>query len=295
MTMRWLHFLINPTLNQIRHHKEMKTRKAKAKACLYSAVSPAIFSRIMACDSAKKIWGLLKAKYQRDEKIKSMKGLNLVKEFEGLQMKESKTIKEYSTKLVDIASKVRMLGTDLFDNRLVQKIIVSLLERYEATIASLENTTNLSQVKLAELVSALQAPDQKRSMRLKGIVEEALRAKVQQNFEGKEKKWKGKKRSDSNSKVTAGEGSACNKGGRYSPCKHCGKQNHPHFRCWRRPVVRCRRCQKMGHIEKFYKEKGDQHQGEAHAAVQQEVDKFSFLVLHVIVCLLKWLYKPYDK
>ena len=74
----------NLTLNQIRHLKEMKTRKAKAKVCLYAAVSPSIFSRIMACDSAKKIWDFLKAEYQGDEKIKSIKGLNLVREFEGL-------------------------------------------------------------------------------------------------------------------------------------------------------------------------------------------------------------------
>ena len=161
-------------------------------------------------------------------------------------MEEFETIKEYSTKLVDNANKAKMLGTDLSDNRLVQKILVSLPERYEATIASLENTKNLSQIKLAELVSALQAPKQRRSMRLKGSVEEALRAKVQQNSEGKEKKWKGKKRSDNNLEVATGEGSAGNKGGRYSPCKHCGKQNHPHFRCWRRPDVWCKRCQKKG-------------------------------------------------
>ena len=96
-------------------------------------------------------------------------------------MKESETIKECSTKLVDIANKPRMLGTDLSDNRLVQKILVSLPEKYEVTIASLENTKNLSQIKLVQLVSALQAPEQRRSMRLKGSVQEALRAKVQQN------------------------------------------------------------------------------------------------------------------
>ena len=62
----------------------MKTRKSKAKACLYAAISPAIFIRIMACDSAKKIWDFLKAEYQGNEKIKSMKGLNLVREFEEL-------------------------------------------------------------------------------------------------------------------------------------------------------------------------------------------------------------------
>ena len=65
----------NPILNQTRHHKEMKTRKAKAKACLYAIVSPSIFNKIMACDSAKEIWDFLKAEYQGDEKIKSVKGL----------------------------------------------------------------------------------------------------------------------------------------------------------------------------------------------------------------------------
>ena len=40
----------NPTLNQIRHHKEMKT----IKAYLYVVVSPTIFNRIMAYDSSKK-------------------------------------------------------------------------------------------------------------------------------------------------------------------------------------------------------------------------------------------------
>ena len=41
-------------------------------------------------------------------------------------MKELETIKEYSTKSVDIENKARMLGPYLFDNRLVQKILVSL-------------------------------------------------------------------------------------------------------------------------------------------------------------------------
>lgn len=37
----------SPTTNQIKHHKEIKTMKAKAKACLFSAVSPSILTIIM--------------------------------------------------------------------------------------------------------------------------------------------------------------------------------------------------------------------------------------------------------
>ncbi|XP_048139602.1 uncharacterized protein LOC125316165 [Rhodamnia argentea] len=158
----------NPTINQIKFHKERTTRKAKAKSCLYAFVSLAIFSEIMAFESAKAIWDFLKVEYQGDERIRSMKGLNLITEFERLRMKESGTIKEYSDKLISIANQARVLGTDLSDNRLVQKILVSLPERFEATIASLENTKDLSRIKLAELLSALQAQEQRRLMRPEG-------------------------------------------------------------------------------------------------------------------------------
>ena len=37
----------NPSINQMKIHRERKTMKAKAKACLFSTVSPSILTRIM--------------------------------------------------------------------------------------------------------------------------------------------------------------------------------------------------------------------------------------------------------
>ena len=45
----------NPTMTQLKTHKERKTRKSKAKAYLFSAVSSTIFTRIMNLESAKDI------------------------------------------------------------------------------------------------------------------------------------------------------------------------------------------------------------------------------------------------
>ena len=75
-------FLDNPTSNQIKTHKERIIRKAKTRACLYAAMSPSIFNRLMALESAKDICEFLKSEYEGDEKIKGMKVLNLVREFE---------------------------------------------------------------------------------------------------------------------------------------------------------------------------------------------------------------------
>ncbi|RDX78385.1 hypothetical protein CR513_41344, partial [Mucuna pruriens] len=87
-------------------------------------------------------------------------------------MKESKTIKKYSDKLLSIANKIRLLGSDFADSRIVEKIL-----RYEASITSLENSKDLSKITLAEVLHALMAQEQRRLMREDCVVEGALPAK----------------------------------------------------------------------------------------------------------------------
>ncbi|PKI34918.1 hypothetical protein CRG98_044698 [Punica granatum] len=154
-------------MNNIKYHKQRVTRKAKAKLCLYAAVSPNIFTRIIRLQSAKAIWDYLKGEYEADQKRKGMKVLNLMREFEKQQMKEDESVQEYADRLVQIqiANKVRVLGTNASDERLVQKILVSVPEKFETTVASMDNSRELSDIKLVEVLSALQAQEQRRMMR----------------------------------------------------------------------------------------------------------------------------------
>ena len=100
-------------------------------------------------------------------------------------MNESETIKEYSDKLLSIANRVRLLGTIFAYSRIVEKMLVTVPERYEAPISALENTKDLSKITLAELLHALQAQDQRRLMRQNGAVEGALPAKHHDVGKGK--------------------------------------------------------------------------------------------------------------
>ena len=71
----------NPTMAQIKAHKEKKkTKKSKAKACLFAVVSPTIFTRIMSLKTAKAIWDYLKQEYAEDERMKGMQVLNLIRD-----------------------------------------------------------------------------------------------------------------------------------------------------------------------------------------------------------------------
>ncbi|XP_017614018.1 uncharacterized protein LOC108459172 [Gossypium arboreum] len=87
----------SPTVAQIKTQKEKKKRKSKAKTCLFTAVSPTIFTRIMS----------LKEK-----------------------MKEIETVNEYSERLINIVNKVKLLGSSLADSRIVEKILVTIPERF---------------------------------------------------------------------------------------------------------------------------------------------------------------------
>ena len=58
----------NPTVAQMKSYREKKTRKSKAKAVLFAAVSPTIFTRIMSLKTTKEIWDYLKSEYAGDKK-----------------------------------------------------------------------------------------------------------------------------------------------------------------------------------------------------------------------------------
>ncbi|KAJ8760425.1 hypothetical protein K2173_015092 [Erythroxylum novogranatense] len=168
----------HPTVAQLKSHNEEKAKKFKAKTCLYSSISEVIFTSIMVCDSPKEIWDSLKSEYLGYEKTKLMQVLNLMREFEMQRMKESEGFKDYVNKLITIVNKIRLFGENFPDNRIVEKILVTLPEKYEAKISSLEGSKDLSKITVVELINALQAVEQRRAIRDEKTTEGAFIAKT---------------------------------------------------------------------------------------------------------------------
>ncbi|XP_061962505.1 uncharacterized protein LOC133683001 [Populus nigra] len=102
---------------------EEKAKRFKALTCLHNAVSKEIFTRIMACKSAKETWDKLKVEFHGDEKSRKMQVLNLRRQFEGLKMRETDTIKDFSSQISKLVNQVRLLGEDFPDSRIVEKVL----------------------------------------------------------------------------------------------------------------------------------------------------------------------------
>ena len=91
------------------------------------------------------------------DRTRQMQILNLKRQFEVLRMKDNESIKDYIDRLMEVVNKIRLLGEDLIDQRVVEKVLVSLLERFESKISSLENSKDLTKISLVELVHVFQA------------------------------------------------------------------------------------------------------------------------------------------
>ncbi|KAG8492235.1 hypothetical protein CXB51_009860 [Gossypium anomalum] len=237
----------NPTVAQIRQHVDERTKRHKAMSCIQNCVSDVIFTRIMACETPKQAWDKLKEEFQGTERTRQQQLLNLRREFENLKMKEEETVKKYSNRIMAVVNSIRLLGEQFDEARIVEKVLSTFPERYEAKISSSEDSRDLATISLTELINSLYAQEQRRASRMEEHQEGAFQAKAKAT--SSTSAYKGKKNWKNRPKPDAARG-----GDRL--CRFCKRPGHPEARCWFRPDAVCQHCKKKGHVERVCKEKG---------------------------------------
>lgn len=78
-------------------------------------------------------------------------------------MKETKHVKDYIDRVIKIVNQFRLLGEELSEKKIVEKVMVTLLKRFEAKISSFEDSWDLSQLTPTKLTNSLKAVEQKKS------------------------------------------------------------------------------------------------------------------------------------
>ena len=240
----------NPTIAQIKQHEEEKMKKEKVVACLHSSLTDAVFTSIMHLETAKEIWDELKGRYKGSERVRSVKLLTLKREFEILKMKESESVKDYSSKLSKLVNQMRLYGETVEDFKVVEKMLISLPEKFEAKVAAIEESCDLKRLTISDMISKLQAQEQRISMRSDDVTEGAFQARhkwkqpgqkdqKKQNFDKRNVDQKGKGKMDGTSADSAAKG-------KFPPCSTCKRTNHLSKDCWYKdkPQIQCNHCKK---------------------------------------------------
>jgi len=91
-------------------------------------------------------------------------------------MRETESIKEYADRMMKVVSEIRILGEELEDRQIVQRIVVSIPARFEQKVCSLEDCKDLKVMGVSELINALHNAEMRQNLRSNGGTEIALGA-----------------------------------------------------------------------------------------------------------------------
>ncbi|RVW82648.1 Retrovirus-related Pol polyprotein from transposon TNT 1-94 [Vitis vinifera] len=171
----------NPTVAQMKAYEEEKLKKDKAITCLHSGLTDHIFTKIMNLETPKQVWDKLQGEFEVSERVKTVRLLTLKREFELMKMKDDESVKDYSGRLMDVVNQMRLLGEAFTDQKVVEKIMVSVPQEFEAKISAIEESCDLQTLTIVELTSKLHAQEQR--VLMKG--DEATEGAFQANHKGK--------------------------------------------------------------------------------------------------------------
>ena len=119
----------------------------------------------------KEAWEILEATYEGTKKVKDTRLQMLTTRFEELKMSEDESFDSFFGKLNEAVIGKFNLGEKTEDSKVIRKILRSLLKSFCAKVTVIEESKDLDEIKIQELISSLQTyelslPSQRKSKSL---------------------------------------------------------------------------------------------------------------------------------
>ena len=144
---------------------------SKALNTIFYGVSLDEFHRIFHVTIAKEAWQILETTYEGTKKVKDTKLQMLTTRFEELKMSEDESFDLFYRKLNEVVIGKFNLGEKTDDSKIVRKILRLLPESFRAKFTAIEESKDLDDIKVQELIGLLQTyelslPSQRKSKSL---------------------------------------------------------------------------------------------------------------------------------
>ena len=127
----------------------------KALNVIFCGVSLDEFQRISHVTIAKEVWQILEMTYEGTKKVKDTKLQMLTTHFEELKMSENESFNSFYGKLNEVVIGKFNLGEKREDSKIVRKILQSLPESFRAKVIAIEESKDLDEIKIQELIGSL--------------------------------------------------------------------------------------------------------------------------------------------
>ena len=127
--------------------------------------------------------------------VKDSKLQRLMTSFEEIKMEEDETFNEFYAKLKDIVNSAFNLGDHISKPKIVRKALRSLPERFHAKITTIEESKDIDQIPLIELLGNLQTYELglsriEKSSKSKSMALKAKSSDTDESFDNEDSKMK---------------------------------------------------------------------------------------------------------
>ena len=129
---------------------------SKTLNAIFCGVSLDELYRISHVLIAKVAWRILEATYEGTKKVKDTKLQMLTTRFEELKMSADESFDSFYGKLNEVVIGKLKLGEKTEDSKVVRKILRSLSESFRAKVTAIEESKDLDEIKVQELIGSLQ-------------------------------------------------------------------------------------------------------------------------------------------
>ncbi|MQM16507.1 hypothetical protein Taro_049467 [Colocasia esculenta] len=119
------------------------------------AVHPKEYSRVSTCKSAKEMWDKLELIYEGTSEVRETKASMLVSKYDMFKMKNEETISDMFSRFMIIINGLKGLKKEYSESDLVKNILQSLPSSWHTKATLIEDSKDLSTMKLDELIGSL--------------------------------------------------------------------------------------------------------------------------------------------
>lgn len=252
--------------------KKKKITDVGVLGMIQRAVSISIFPRIMRAKTSKEAWNILQQEFEGDSKVRTVK---LKRDYENERMKENESLNEYFNRLSELVNQMKSYGDTIDDRIIVDKILISLTEKFDPMVAVIEEIKDLSTMYVQGLMGSLRSSEQRLLRHSEKSVESAFQSKLNIQSNNGENKSPIQNRGESSRGGRFGRGMARGRnsrgrgrdtnGGRWYEgvsnkwCKICKSNTHNENDCWNKGKPQCHNCKRFGHIQKDFRFVNQQH------------------------------------
>ncbi|GAV64656.1 UBN2 domain-containing protein, partial [Cephalotus follicularis] len=227
---------------------------------------------IASATKSRQAWTILRQEFHGDDMVTVVKLQTLRREFETIFMKGNESVQDFFSRISIIINQMRTFGENISDQKVVEKILRSLPNKFDHVVIAIEESKDLSIFCLNELMGSLLAHED----RINRSTEKNLEHDFQSKMEVSNKEQRGESSSGQRQSGKGRSRGGYHGRGRSRGRSDLGHQNHENEK-GNYKGKQCYFCKKYGHIEANCWEKNGKPKQQANFVEEKSEEGSLFL------------------